>query len=120
MKVQLGSRKSAIYFLNPAAPQAAGQPIFTYRCTNIGTPLTSISQIPRKGELRQLTVEAVGTFWSKKKRGRKGKIVHIGPQEDTVTVIWDDQSFFAKGVQYKLISNLAHAKGVHIFNMPHM
>ena len=117
VKVQLGSRKSAIYFLTPAAPQAAGQPIFTYRCSDTGTPLTSTSQIPRKGVT---IVEAVGTFWSEKKRGRKGKIVHIGPEEDTVTVIWDDESNPAKRVQYKLISNLAHAKGVHIFNMPHM
>ena len=120
VKVQLGSRKSAIYPLTPAAPQAAGQPIFTYRCSDrcsdTGTPLTSTSQIPFRGTI----VEAVGTFWSEKKRGRKGKIVHIGPEEDTVTVIWDDESNPAKRVQYKLISNLAHAKGVHIFNMPHM
>ena len=84
-------------------------------CRN-GTALISTLSIPGEGA----NVEAIGKFWNEKKRGRKGKIVHIGPEEDTVTVIWDDESNSAKRVQYKLISNLAHAKGVHIFNMPHM
>ena len=77
-------------------------------CCN-GTALINTGNIPQEGA----NVEAVGKFWNEKKRGRKGKIVQIGPEEGSVVVVWNDD---AKRVCYKLISNLKHAKDAPIFN----
>ena len=86
-------------------------------CRN-GSALTNIDSIPEEtlagGGVR---VEAVGSFWGEKKRGRKGKVVKTCPEADAVMVVWDDQPDPAKTVPYKLISNLSHAKDVHIFNL---
>ena len=81
--------------------------------------MTNVDTIPevivKGGGFR---VEAVGSFWGVKKRGRKGKIVELCPYDaDAVRVVWDDESESAKSIRYKLISNLSHAKDVHIFNL---
>ena len=78
--------------------------------------MTSIDTIPEEtlqGE--GLRVEAVGRYWSEKKRGRKGKVVQKLPGCDAVMVVWDDDH--VKRIRYKLISNLAHATDVPIFNL---
>ena len=135
VEVQWGSvgskpGKTAKYFLTNSDPQAAAQAIFNFNCGNCsncwcpkrscrhGEALTNVETIPEvivKGG--GFKVEAVGSFWGVKKRGRKGKIVELCPEADAVMVVWDDESEPAKTIRYKLISNLSHAKDVHIFNL---
>ena len=124
-------RLAKLYFLTTPDPQAAAQPIFNFNCGDCcncgqpkrscrnGTALTSIETIPEEAVLegKGLRVEAVGKFWGEKKRGRKGKVVKTCPEADAVMVVWDDQSDPSKTVCYKLVSNLSHAKDVHIFNL---
>ena len=121
--------KTATYPLTNPDPQAAAQQIFNFHCSGNcyncrkpkrscrhGTALTDIDTIPEEAvEERGFSVEAVGSFWKEKKRGRKGKVVQIFPEGDAVLVAWDDEP--AKRIRYKLISSLPHAKNVHIFNL---
>ena len=117
--------------ITSTAAQPVAQTIFNFHCDGTcsscglpkrscrnGTALTSIDTIPKETvEGSGLKVEAVGSFWGVKKRGRKGKIVELCPEADAVMVVWDDESEPPKTIRYKLISNLSHAKGVHIFNL---
>ena len=129
VKVRWESGKAATYLLTPTDPQAAAQPIFNFHCLGNcyncglpkrscrnGTALTSVDSIPEETvEGTGCRVEAVGSFWKEKKRGRKGKVIQIFPEGDAVLVVWDDDP--VKRIRYNLISNLPHAKNVHIFNL---
>ena len=44
-------------------------------------------------------------------------VLELCLEADAVMVVWDDESEPAKTIRYKLISNLSHAKDVHIFNL---
>ena len=42
-------------------------------------------------------------------------VLELCLEADAVMVVWDDE--LVKRIRYKLISNLSHAKDVHIFNL---
>ena len=127
--VKWESGKTAKYPLTFTDALASGEPIFNFKCKicsncrhgecRHGTPLTSVKSIPAEAlEGEGFRVEAVGSYWGKKKKGLKGKIVELCPfADDAVRVVWDDEPDPAKSIRYRLISNLSHAKNVHIFNM---